>query len=251
MATPTPPPTPPSSSDKTNFISRADDFVAWFATFYEEWLAGDYAIGEAGSLLNTANKWFAAQSFEFTRYEFASSMVFDFGESNGMKSLIGTGAWSIVNPYRDSIRFWVTYVEDSATYETIINGTSFDITSGVDATAESIAAALVADINAGSEPVTATDNLDGSYDLDADVPGTSFSVHTTNQNQSNSVQGMPFMMIFDAESSDTDPVITGDMFDFGAQGAPSDVTGIPWYIAGVVRRFDTNGIIARYIKGTV
>jgi hypothetical protein len=252
MATPTPPPTPPSSSDKTNFIARADDFVAWMTTFYDELVGGVYAAYmAAAALLGVSNKWTAPQSFEFTKYDFSSSMKFDFGAANGMRTEVSTGAWNIVNPYRDNIRVRITTVEDSTVYATVINGTTFDITSGASATAESIAAALVADINAGAEPVTATDNEDGSYDLDADVAGTSFSMYTTDQNQSDSVQGTPFTMYFDGTASDTDPVVTGDMFDFGSQGAPADVTGIPWYIVGVVNSFSENGIIARYIKGTV
>lgn len=42
--------------------------------------------------------------------------------------------------------------------------------------AEDLAAALVAAINGGSEPVTATDNLDGTFTLQADVADTAFYV---------------------------------------------------------------------------
>jgi hypothetical protein len=76
----------------------------------------------------------------------------------------------------DNVVVSVTTVDDETTYTTTINGTEYVFVSDTDATAEEIAAGLVAAINLGSEPVTATDNLDGTYDLDADVAGTAFSV---------------------------------------------------------------------------
>lgn len=72
---------------------------------------------------------------------------------------------------------------DSVVYSCTINGTVFSINSGVSATPITIAAALVSAINLGSEPVTATDNLDGTYDLVADVASTPYSVKV-NLNQS-------------------------------------------------------------------
>jgi hypothetical protein len=69
----------------------------------------------------------------------------------------------------DDVVMTVATVADSTNYTTTINGTDFTINSGVGATAESIALALVGAINAGSEPVTAVDNVDGTYDLNADV----------------------------------------------------------------------------------
>ncbi|MCK4522415.1 MAG: DUF3383 family protein [Nanoarchaeota archaeon] len=70
----------------------------------------------------------------------------------------------------------ITDVQNNTDYEALINGTSFKITSGGAATAILIAAALVAAINGGAEPVTATDNLDGTFDLDPDVAGIPYSV---------------------------------------------------------------------------
>lgn len=76
----------------------------------------------------------------------------------------------------DNLVITVSDVENTTKYTTTINGTDFEFTSDADATAEEIAAGLVAAINLGSEPVTASDNLDGTYDLDADVAGTPFSI---------------------------------------------------------------------------
>lgn len=76
----------------------------------------------------------------------------------------------------DNVVVTVATVTNSTLYTCTINGTAFTFTSDSDATAIEIGAGLVAAINAGSEPVTATDNLDGTYDLDPDVAGTAFSV---------------------------------------------------------------------------
>jgi hypothetical protein len=70
----------------------------------------------------------------------------------------------------------VATVEDLTLYTVTINGTAFTFTSDGDATNLEIAAGLVADIAGGSEPVTATDNSDGTFDLDDDVAGDGFSL---------------------------------------------------------------------------
>ena len=62
----------------------------------------------------------------------------------------------------------VTSVLNNTDYDVIINGITFTYTSDGDATAEEIAAGLVSQIQAGSEPVTATDNLDGTFAVDSD-----------------------------------------------------------------------------------
>lgn len=70
----------------------------------------------------------------------------------------------------------VTYtpvVTDSTTYSVVINGVSFSIVSDADATAAEIVTALIAAINAGSEPVTASGT--STLILTADVGGTAFS----------------------------------------------------------------------------
>lgn len=73
----------------------------------------------------------------------------------------------------------VAVVEDDTDYTVSINGTDFTVDSGVAATNLTIAAALEIAINAGTEPVTATDNLDGTVDLVADVAGDEFGLTHT------------------------------------------------------------------------
>lgn len=70
----------------------------------------------------------------------------------------------------------VATVADDTDYTVNINGTAFTIDSGSSATNLTIAAALHAAINAGSEPVTSTDNLDGTFDLVADTAGAPFGL---------------------------------------------------------------------------
>ncbi len=76
----------------------------------------------------------------------------------------------------DAVTVTIDTVENNREYTTTINGTDFNFTSDADATNLEIAAGLVAAINLGSEPVTAVDNIDGTYDLTADVSGTAFTL---------------------------------------------------------------------------
>lgn len=76
----------------------------------------------------------------------------------------------------DTVVCTVDTVANSTKYTCTINGTEFEFTSDVDATGPEIGAGLVAAINGGSEPVTATDNTDGTYDLVADSAGVAYSV---------------------------------------------------------------------------
>lgn len=76
----------------------------------------------------------------------------------------------------DTAVITVSDVQNNTKYSTTINGIKFEITSDSDATNLEIAAALVAAINGGAEPVTATDNVDGTYDLDPDVAGVPYSL---------------------------------------------------------------------------
>ena len=76
----------------------------------------------------------------------------------------------------DTTVITVTDVENLTTYSTTINGTLFSFISDADATNLEIAAGLVAAINLGSEPVTASDNADGTYNLDADVAEVPYTV---------------------------------------------------------------------------
>jgi len=81
---------------------------------------------------------------------------------------------------RQSITQVTVVTVDTATaetdYMTKINAVKFTVTSDATPTVIEIAGLLVAAINAGSEPVTATDNADGTYDLDADAAGAQFNI---------------------------------------------------------------------------
>ena len=83
----------------------------------------------------------------------------------------------------DSVGVSIDNVVDNTQYTVTINGTDFSFTSSGTATDTGIATGLVSAINAGSEPVTATDDADGTLTLDADVSGTAFSV-SVDSNQS-------------------------------------------------------------------
>lgn len=72
------------------------------------------------------------------------------------------------------IIFSVTTVLDSTLYQITINSTAFQYTSDATATAEEIIAGLKVEVDAGSEPVTFTDNLDGSANIIADDAQTPF-----------------------------------------------------------------------------
>ena len=76
----------------------------------------------------------------------------------------------------DSATVTVSDVSEGQVYSTLINGTAFSYTAGSGDSAAVIAGALVTAVNAGSEPITATDNSDGSYDLDADAAGVAWSL---------------------------------------------------------------------------
>lgn len=73
----------------------------------------------------------------------------------------------------------VASVIDDTDYTVTINGTAFTIDSGAGATNLTIATALFTAINAGSEPVTAVDNADGTIDLTEDVDGALFGLTAT------------------------------------------------------------------------
>ena len=72
-------------------------------------------------------------------------------------------------PTGDTAVVTVATVANSTLYTVTINGVAFTFTSDASATNMEIAAGLVTAINGGAEPVTATDNLDGTFDLVADV----------------------------------------------------------------------------------
>lgn len=70
----------------------------------------------------------------------------------------------------------VATVNNSTLYTVTLSGTAFTFTSDASATAAEIALGLDAAINAGTVPVTSTDNLDGTFDLVEDVAGTIFGL---------------------------------------------------------------------------
>ena len=74
-----------------------------------------------------------------------------------------------------SLTISVATVIDSTDYTTTVNGNIYIFNSGAGATAISIAAGLVAAIILGSDPVTVTDNLDGSYIIDTNDLDVTFS----------------------------------------------------------------------------
>jgi len=72
----------------------------------------------------------------------------------------------------------VSTVIDSTTYTTTINGQVASFTSGVSTTAALIAAGLKTAIDLLSEPVTITDNIDGTYDVAPTVATTQYAIQT-------------------------------------------------------------------------
>lgn len=70
----------------------------------------------------------------------------------------------------------VDTVVDDTDYTVTINGTAFVIDSGIAATDLTIAAALVAAIDGGAEPVDSTDNVDGTFYIEADVAGVAYTL---------------------------------------------------------------------------
>lgn len=76
----------------------------------------------------------------------------------------------------DEVTLTVTTVVNSTVYKTTINDVEFSFTSDASATAAEIATGLVAAINGGAQPVTATAGSGGVYTLVADVLGTAYTV---------------------------------------------------------------------------
>ena len=85
----------------------------------------------------------------------------------------------------------VDTAQNTTTYTVTINGTAFDFLSDADATDLEIADGLVTAINLGSEPVTATDNVDGTFDLDADVEGDAFTLAVSDDGTGSGMSSAP------------------------------------------------------------
>jgi len=67
-------------------------------------------------------------------------------------------------------------VLDSTDYTCTINETEFLFNSGVGATAISIVAGIVNEIESGSEQITVIDNLDGTYTITANIEGSNYTL---------------------------------------------------------------------------
>ncbi len=107
--------------------------------------------------------------FDSTDPEYLAAVAFLSANPN-------TGTILIGRQQADQAVVTVAAVENDTVYSVIINGTTFDITSDSDATNLEIIAALKTDIDAGAEPVTVVDNVDGTMDIDPDVAGTAFTI---------------------------------------------------------------------------
>ena len=112
------------------------------------------------------------EDFEVTDEEFKAANAIFSQEIVPEKIAIGKRAANVAQ----SNIVTVDTPDDVQTFTATINGVSFDFISDADATIEEIGLGLSAAINAGAEPVTATDNFDGTFDLDADVDGEAFTI---------------------------------------------------------------------------
>lgn len=82
---------------------------------------------------------------------------------------------SIPNP--DAARVFINVAEPNTTYMLTINNFQFSYTTDTNTqTNEQIAAALVAEVNLAAITVTATDNMDGTFELNSTVDGVTFVV---------------------------------------------------------------------------
>lgn len=100
----------------------------------------------------------------------------------------------------DSTTVTVDTFEDGYEYKTTINGTVFSYTAQSADDKTAVAGALVTAINSGSEPVTATDNADGTYDIDADSSGTAYSLVVDDK------QSISQLVASDTASSDLEAI---------------------------------------------
>lgn len=87
-------------------------------------------------------------------------------------------------------------------YTVTINGTAFTYTGQPADAVEDIGAGLVAAINGGSEPVTAADNLDGTFDLTADVAGALYTLAVSDEAKEG---------LLEVQNTTTDPGLAADL----------------------------------------
>ena len=126
------------------------------------------------------------EDFETTDEEWKAANAL-FAQDNSPESIvIGKRAANVAQ-----VNVITVTAEDSHDYNLTINSSSYDFTSGIGATAISIAASLISLASAGSEPVSFTNNLDGTYDIEADISGDSFTISVDdNQSSSNTVENV-------------------------------------------------------------
>lgn len=118
--------------------------------------------------------------------------------------------------YNDTIIVTVSQVENNTDYSVFINGLEFTITSDADATAPEIALALVNVINLSGLALTATDNTDGTFDVDPDSEGIIFSFTVGERlTQSGTIPPHSFEAIV---SGGTDEDIANKLWELKAAG---------------------------------
>jgi hypothetical protein len=93
-------------------------------------------------------------------------------------------------------------VKAETLYTVTLNGTAFNFTSDETATDDEITAGLVAAINGGSIPVTATDGLDGTFDLEADDAGALYTLAVSDGAQEG---------LLEVKNTTTDPGVATDL----------------------------------------
>ena len=117
------------------------------------------------------------EDFETSDEEWKAANAVFAAENNVESIVIGKRAANVAQKNRITV-----VAEDEFDYNLTINSSSYDYTSGVGATAVLIAASLISLASAGSEPVSFTNNLNGTYDILATVAGDSFTLDMdTNQ----------------------------------------------------------------------
>lgn len=131
---------------------------------------------------------------ERSRIYTAASAMLDDGFESTDPAYIAVNAILSQNPKPSSVKVGRRQVDvigisvdtavDNTDYSVVINGTTFTFNSGVAATVVTIAAGIVAAVNAGAEPVTAGDDLDGTFTLTTDVAGTAFTATVVGANMS-------------------------------------------------------------------
>ena len=216
-----------------------------------------------GSLFDEANKWYRPQRTTSVAQEFSTNMSLDLNISNDIGVGIGAGAYNIRNPHVDEALIEIHrldpllgegHILPSTQYMVSIEGVDFTYTTDSSPTAAEIMAGLEAAINdpvTGSDYATAEATEDDALLLTSSNPGEPWTL-TTDVHLFYSVQGQSGIILLDGELySDTDPVITGDYFDFGSQGAPADVSGKTYAIIYYVRKMAAKGIWARWLVSTV